>query len=57
MVKTILHSPNGGKKHQTYTSHEIENEMLKDKSLSILHDAVLEAIKSSDYHRIMVDES
>ena len=57
MVKTILHSPNGGKKHQTYTSHEIENEMLKDKSLSILHDAVLEAIKSSDYHSIMVDES
>ena len=45
------------KKNQIYTSPEIENEMLKDMSLSILPDVVLEAIKSSDYHNIMVDES
>ena len=31
--------------------------MLKDKSLSILRDVVLEVIKSSGYHSIMVDES
>ena len=31
--------------------------MLKDMSLSILRDVVLEAIKRSHYHSIMVDES
>ena len=31
--------------------------MLKDLSLSIFHDVALKAIKSSDYHSIMVDES
>ena len=31
--------------------------MLKDMSLSIQHDVVLEAIKSSGYDSIMVDES
>ena len=31
--------------------------MLKDPSLSILRDVVLEAIKISDYYSIMVDES
>ena len=31
--------------------------MLKDISLSILRDVLLEAIKSPDYHSIMVDES
>ena len=31
--------------------------MLKDKSLSIFRDVVLEVIKSSGYHSIMVDES
>ena len=45
------------KKNQTNTSTEIQNEMLKDMSLSIFRDVVLEAIKSSDYHSIMVDES
>ena len=45
------------KKNQTYTSPEIQNEMLKDMSPSILRDVALEAIKSSDYHSIMVDES
>ena len=45
------------KKNQTNTSTEIQNKMLKDMSLSILCDVVLEAIKSSDYHSIMVDES
>ena len=31
--------------------------MLKDPSLSILCDVVLEAIKNSDYYSIMADES
>ena len=45
------------KKNETYTSHETQNEMLKDKSLSILRDVVLEVIKSSGYHSIMGDEN
>ena len=38
-------------------SNEIQIEVLKDMSLTILRDVVLEAIKSSRYHSIMVDES
>ena len=45
------------KKNQNYNSHEIQNEMLKDMSLSMLRDGLLEATKSSDYHSIMADES
>ena len=33
------------KKNQTYTSLEIQNEILKDMSLFILHNVVLEASK------------
>ena len=35
----------------------MQNEMLKDISLSMLRDGLLEATKSSDYHSIMADES
>ena len=35
----------------------MQNEMLKDMSLSMLRDGLLEATKSSDYHSIMADES
>ena len=34
---------------QTYTSTEIQNEMIKDMSPSIYGDVKLEAIKSSEY--------
>ena len=34
---------------QTYTSTEIQNEIIKDMSPSIHRDVVLEAIKSSEY--------
>ena len=54
VVRTILHSPNGWKKNQTYFFPEVYNEMCKDMSLSLIRDVALEAIKSSDYHKIMV---
>ena len=43
-------------KSLSYTSPEIQNEILKDMSLSILRD-VVNCIKKSDFFSIMVDES
>ena len=43
-------------KNLSYTSPEIQNEILKDMSLSILRD-VVNCIKNSDFFSIMVDES
>ena len=43
-------------KNLSYTSPEIQNEILKDMSLSILRD-VVKCIKKSDFFSIMVDES
>lgn len=41
---------------KNYTSPEIQNELLKEMSLSILRD-IVEAIKNADFHSIMLDES
>ena len=58
VVKTILHSQNGLKKNQTYTSPEVQNEMLKDMNFCMnLGDVVVEGIKNSDYHNKLVHES
>ena len=43
-------------KNLSYTSSEIQNEILKDMSLSVLCD-VVNCIKKSDFFSIMVDES
>ena len=45
------------KKNQTYIPLEIQSETLKDMSVFLLRDVVLQAIKCSDYHSIMVDDS
>ena len=43
-------------KNQNYTSPEIQNELLREMSLSILRD-IVEAIKNADFYNIMLDES
>ena len=43
------------RKNQNFTSSNIQNEILKETSLSILHDTV-ESIKNDGFHTIMVDE-
>ena len=43
-------------KNQNFTSPEIQNEILKNMSLSILRD-IVESIKKADFHSIMVDET
>ena len=43
-------------KNKNYTSPEIQNELLREMSLSILRD-IVEAIKNADFHSIMLDES
>ena len=46
------------KKNQTYTSPEVQNEMLKDMNFCMnLGDVVVEGIKNSDYHNKLVHES
>ena len=44
------------RKEQNFTSPEIQNEILKELSLSIFRD-VVESIKNVDFHSIMVNET
>lgn len=44
------------KKNQSFTSPEIQNEILKEMSLFILRD-IVESIKEADFHSFMLDES
>ena len=44
------------RKNQNFTSPEIQNEILKEMSLSTLRD-IVESIKNADFHSIMVDET
>ena len=44
------------RKNQNFTSSEIQNENLKEMSLSILSD-IVEATKNADFHSIMIDKS
>ena len=44
------------RKNQNFTSSEIQNENLKEMSLSILGD-IVEYTKNADFHSIMIDKS